>query len=119
MRERGRQIKETRQADRDLVGDFRDSVSSITADLVPTPISFFTQTSREKNEAEALSIIRDEVQEKFGIDIPKILRQSIGITSTVSQNKENIPEIINYIETRKKQILENLNTNNDSLLNKS
>jgi hypothetical protein len=116
MRERGRQVKETRQADRDLVGDFRESVSSITADLVPTPISFFTQTSREKNEAEALSIIRDEVQEKFGIDIPKILRQSIGITSTVSQNKENIPEIINYIETRKKQILENLNTNNDSLL---
>lgn len=104
-RTKARRSKQAKQAQRTLTNNFRDTINSISGDLVPRPISFFTQTGREVAEAQDLSIIRDEVKQKFGIDIDRLLKQSMRIPFTVEQNEAQIPEIIDYIEKRKKEIL--------------
>ena len=104
-RAKARRSKQAKQNQRALTNNFRDTINSISGDLVPRPISFFTQTGREVAEAQDLSIIRDEVKQKFGIDVDRLLKQSMRIPFAVEQNEAQIPEIIDYIEKRKKEIL--------------
>ena len=107
-RKRGKRIEDYKQETRNLASTLRTSANSITGDLIPRPIKFFTQTGTQKTQQEAFAIIRDEVEEKFGIDIPDMFRKSIGVSIAVSENRDKIPEIVDYIETRKKEILETL-----------
>jgi len=104
-RDRGKRIRKERKSDLKLKEDFRTAIGSLTADLTPRPISFFTQTRSEKTTADKLSVIRDEVKDKFGIDIARVLRRSISLPLVVEQNRQDIPKIIEYIEKRKQEIL--------------
>ena len=69
------------------------------------PLSFFTQTGREKDTAQKLSIIRQEVKNKFNIDIERLAKRPITIDRSVETNRQIIPEVIAYIEQRKQEIL--------------
>jgi len=102
---RGRRIKKAKRKDRDLKADFRTAVGSLSADMIGQPLSFFTQTGREKDTAQKLSIIRQEVKNKFNIDIDRVLKRSMSLPLVVEENRQIIPEVIAYIEQRKQEIL--------------
>ena len=73
--------------------------------MIGQPLSFFTQTGREKDTAQKLSIIRQEVKNKFNIDIDRVLKRSMSLPLVVEENRQIIPEVIAYIEQRKQEIL--------------
>ena len=72
---RGRRIKKAKREDRDLKSDFRTAVGSLSADMIRQPLSFFTQTGRDKDTAQKLSIIRHEVKNKWNIDMDRCIKR--------------------------------------------
>ena len=102
---RGQRIKKEKKSKANLTSDFRKAISSISADKTIRPVSFFTQTGSEKDTAQKLSIIRQEVKNKFGIDLDKINTASMRLPFIVEQNRQGLPDVIAYIEKRKQEIL--------------
>ena len=108
-RKRGKRMSDNKKETRELTTLIRTSAGSITGDLVPRPIKFLTHTQEFRKQSEAFAVIRDEVQEKFGVNVANMFDGSVlGVSNVVSKNRNEIPEIVDYIETRKKEILETL-----------